>query len=673
MKHFFVISCLLLAFISGAQDVKFGKISKAELEQKVHPKDSTANAAVLYKNENIYFVYSDSDGFIQHRDIHERIKIYNKQGFDYATEKIYLYEGGSGSKEKISNLKAFTYNLVNNKIEKVKLKKDGIFEEDYNEHTEINTITMPNVKEGSVIEFSYKIISPFLAIDDIIFQYNIPINKFDFKVRTPEYYAYNRKVNPQAFYYPTISSSTSESTARFTQANSGVGYFYGSGSRKYTKESFNYKENILYANEVDIPALKVEAYAGAIDNYRAKLILEFSAILNSYGGVEKSFSTNWDKVCKSIIANSDFGNQLNRHNFFKNDLNEIVALGNDDFQKAFLLQSFVKSKVKWNGVYGYTVMKGTKRAYNEGEGNVADINLLLVAMLKSQGINANPVLVSTRNNGVPIFPTRKGFNYVICMVESGGNYILLDATEPYSMVNVLPSRALNWQGRVLKDDGYSSWISLSPNKQSSKATSLNIKINDDFQVSGKVRQSITEHLALNYRKTYTNLSPQDHIKRLENNKGDIEISNLEFENDKDISKPVKISYAYEALDGIDAIGDNLYFSPLLFFKLEENPFKLEQREYPIDFAFPFKESYKINILLPEGYTIESMPKSEILQFKDGESKFKYIIKQNGNFLQLSVELNIGNSLIHPNDYSVFKQFFSKVVEKQAEQIVLTKK
>ena len=53
----------------------------------------------------------------------------------------------------------------------------------------------------------------------------------------------------------------------------------------------------MLANEVDIPALKVEAYAGSLDNYRAKLILELSAILNSYGGIEKSFST--DSILKS--------------------------------------------------------------------------------------------------------------------------------------------------------------------------------------------------------------------------------------------------------------------------------------------------------------------------------------------------------------------------------------
>jgi hypothetical protein len=672
MKNQLIILLLTATCITSAQNFKFGKVSKEELQQKVHHKDSAADASVLYKKEDIYFVFTETDGFMQHREIHERIKIYNKQGFDWATKKIYLYEGDGGNKEKISNLKAYTYNIKDNGIEKDKLKKDGIFEEDFNDLIEINTITMPNVKEGSVIEYTYKIVSPFLVIDDVIFQYNIPINKFDFRVKTPEYYAYNIKINPKAFYYPNITNSVTQSTSKFTSRKSDQSGSVLSGSKEFSEKSLTYKENVMSASEDDIPALSVEAYAGSIDNYRAKLILELSAILNRFGTIEKSFSTDWNRVCRSILEDSDFGNQLSRIGFFKNDITEITEKASNDFEKAFLLQTYVKSMVKWNGLNGYTAMKGTKKAYEEGEGNVADINLLLIAMLRSQGISANPVLVSTRNNGIPLYPTRKGFNYVICMVKSGESYVLLDATEPYSMVNVLPQRTLNWQGRVLLDNGNSSWVSLRPKNQSSETTSLNIKINDDFSAEGKVRQSITEHLALNYRDNYAKLTKESHIKQLEKNKGAIKISNIDFENDKNITEPVKISYDYQASDVIDDIGGNLYFSPMLFFTTEENPFKLEKREYPIDFAFPIKTRYLVNIMLPEGYILESMPESEILNFENGALKFEYVAKENGKYLQFNIGLDISSSLIEPQYYEAFKKFFNLVIQKQTEQIVLKK-
>lgn len=672
MKIILSIAMTLFICTTGlSQDFKYGKVSKTELQEKIHPLDSSANAAVLYRNEDISFVYTDSDGFMQEREVHERIKIYTKEGFDWATKKIYLYEGGGGKTEKLRNLKGYTYNIVDGKVSKDKLKKDGIFEEDYNEFTEINTITMPNIKEGCVIEYTYKIISPFIVIDDIILQYDIPINKFDLRVATPEYYAYNRQFNTKASYVPNIENSVSKSSGSYS-SSSQSGTSKISASKNYSKGSFEYKVNTMKASETNIPALKREPFISSISNYRSKLSMELSAILNSYGGIEKSFSSNWEKVSKSIYDNPNFGDQITRTGFFKDDIASMVSGINDDFQKSFVLQNYVKSKVKWNGLYGFRTYKGTRTAYKEGEGNVADINLLLIAMLKSQGINANPVLVSTRNHGIPLFPTQKGFNYVICIVQSGDNYILLDASEPYSMVNVLPERTLNWKGRVVMDNGSSGWVSLRPNTQSVESTSLNIKINDDFSASGKVRKSVTSHLAMRYRSRFAKRNTEDHIKAIEEGKGDIEISELNFENANDITQPVKLSYNYELSDGIDDIGGKLYFSPLLFLTTKESPFKLDERKYPIDFAFPYEDKFLVNIMLPEGYKVEALPKSEAFEFKEGAAKFSYIAKENGNFLQLSISFNLKASLIDPADYAVFKDFFEKIVEKQAEQIVLTK-
>ena len=250
--------------------------------------------------------------------------------------------------------------------------------------------------------------------------------------------------------------------------------------------------------------------------------------------------------------------------------------------------------------------------------------------------------------------------------------MLLDASEIYSMVNVLPERALNWQGRVIREDGTSGWISLRPNETSVESTMLNVEIHDDFTISGKVRQNLTDHLAMNYRQRYTAVSTDDHIKSIESGKGNIEISEIEFENDKDITQPVKLTYDYTLTDALDNIGGKVYFSPLLFFTKKESPFKLEERQFPIDFVMPVEEKYLVNIKIPEGYKVETLPQSEILDFKDGEVQFGYIAKENGNYLQFSINFSLKNSLIDAQNYEEFKQFYSNIIEKQAEQVVLTK-
>lgn len=644
MKSLFFALLLILTVATNAQNYKFGKVSEAEILEKSHPIEPNANAAVLYKSENIYFV-NFSEGFKQIREVHERVKIYNKEGFDLATERIVLYRGGGGSKEILKGIKGVTYNFEGGKVIEDKLTKNAIFDEDVNDYIRISTLTMPNIKEGSVIEYFYTIESPFLAIDDVIMQYEIPINKLEVSIKTPEYFRYNKSFNPRAQFYPKINESKGNAS--------------------------DFETFIISVDETSIPSLKDEELISSLDNYRAKLGMELSAVQQSGGGF-KTLATTWEEVCKTIYDNPSFGDQIKRSNFYSDDIETVAGGIADPFAKAFALQNYIKSKVKWNGNYGFTSLKGTRTAYKEGTGNVADINLLLISMLQSLNVNAYPVLVSTRNNGIPLFPTRNGFNYVICMVETEAGYALFDATENFSSFNVLPTRAINWQGRVLRPDGSSRWVNLTPNKPSVQSTSLNVTLKDDFSAEGAVRKRYTDYLAFDYRNKYAFSSDEDHIKKLESGNGSIEISELNFENAKNVTKPVDVSYKYQLQDAVENIGDNLYLQPMLFTAMKESPFKADSRLYPIDFTYPVSEKYIINISLPDGYEVETLPQSEALNFKDQACSFKYISKVNGKYLQLNISLDINSTIISTADYPDFKAFFDKIIEKQNEQVVLKK-
>jgi transglutaminase-like putative cysteine protease len=654
---------------SGAQDFRYGKVSKEELAQKGHPIDSSANAAVLFREEKINFNYTVYDGFVQEREVYERVKIYTKEGYEWATKKIFIYKGGSGKTEQLVNVKGTTYNLSNGKVDKDKLRNDGIFEEEYNEYTEISTLTMPNIQDGAVIEYSYKIISPFLEIDDIYFQSFIPTNKLEIFIATPQFYSYDKQVNLKALYYPKFKEGKDSRT--YSSTNSSRSGTTTSQTTFNTSKS-EYFDNTITVSEGNIPAIKGESFAGNIDNYISKMSLELSAILNEYGAVDKSFSSSWEKVSETIYAYKSFGGQFEKTKFFEADIAALLTDVSDPLEKITILYSYVKSKVKWNSNKGYTSRKGIREAYKEGIGNVGDINLLLIAMLKSQGINANPVLVSTKDNGIPIFPTRKGFNYVICSVENDEGIILLDATDMYSAPNILPLRVLNWQGRIIRENGTSDWVPLRPSILSSASTALNVKLTEDLSAEGKVRKSINSHSALRYRNRFVSMTTDDHIKEIEKDKGNIEVSELVIENIKNIMKPVKVSYDYELTDAMEAIGSKLYLTPLLFLADKESPFKLEKRDYPIDFILPKSDKYFINIILPDNYTVDFMPPSEIINFKNGEVSYSYIAKQNGQYLQFSITFELKNSLIDPLDYELFKGFYEKIIEKQAEQVVLIK-
>jgi hypothetical protein len=103
---------LLLAAFVNAQEFKLGKVSIAELEQKVHPKDSAATAAILYKKGSSKIEYNETDGFVLVTDVETRIKIYKKDGYEYANQQVVYYLDGN-TREIVSYSDAYTYNLLN--------------------------------------------------------------------------------------------------------------------------------------------------------------------------------------------------------------------------------------------------------------------------------------------------------------------------------------------------------------------------------------------------------------------------------------------------------------------------------------------------------------------------------------------------------------------------------
>lgn len=642
----FVFASIMLS----AQNYDFGKVSKAELEEKFYPTDSSASAAYLYKNRHTYFQYTQ-DGFELVTEIHERLKIYNQDGFNFATKAIRLYKSGS-NREEVRNLKAYTFNLVDGKVEDVKLDKKDIFRTEKSKYRNETKFTMPNIKEGSIIEYKYKIFSPFYSnIDDFIFQNDIPIKKLDAKFEAPEYFVF--KLNSKGFLPVTPIKTSKNGDFRIGDTNI-----------DFTKECYEYNLN-------DIPALKDEPHVNSINNYRSAISYELS-YTNFPQSTIKYYSTTWEDVVKSIYDSSSFGEELDKEGYYEDDINALISTISDPAKRVALIFDYVKSKIKWNGYYGYYTSDGVKKAYKERIGNVAEINLMLTSMLRHAGLKAYPVLVSTRNNGVPLFPTREGYNYVITYVKYNDTVLLLDATSKYSMPNVLPFRTLNWQGRIIAEYGSSELIDLYPKSISKNTVSLFAKIDDAGTVEGQMQAIKTGHKARSYRNKYNNVDEDEFIVNLENKFDGMEIEEFAVINNKDLGKPVVEKCKFSIESQADIIDDKIYFSPLFFFKMEENPFKLEKREFPTDFGYPSDDIYRFSITLPEGYTVVSAPQSKKLELPDNLGSFMYQVKVQGSTVKLFIDSKINVPIVSPIYYDALKSYFSGLIEAESEQIVLTK-
>lgn len=645
MKKILVVLLFFgIAELAVAQQYKFGKVSKEELAETVYELDSSANAAILYKKRSSYFSYIDGNIKLT-TDYHFRIKIYNKEGIDWATEKVYLSTSG-GRRESFSGLKAYTYNLVDGKIEETKLDKKEVFKERVHDRMTSVKFTMPNVKDGAVIEYKYKISSPFFYnVDDVIAQYEIPVKKLDVSVALWEY---------------------------FTFSTRSKGYLQLNIQRTKKKNiDFGTNDVLLTVNQSNIPAIIEEAYVNNIDNYKAGLSFEITQLIVP-GSIYENYATSWDDVVKNIYKSDSFGGELDRLRFLKDEIEALKLVATTDNQKIVAAMEFVKSKIKWDGYNNKYSYDGFKKSVEEGSGNSADINLLLVAVLRELGIKANPVLVSTRSNGVVLFPSEDGFNYVAAAVERENGVIVLDATEKYAVPGVLPKRVVNWQGRLVRENGSSTWVSLENIQPSKTATNLNITITEDAEVTGMSRTQYSNYAAMEYRDKNNKVNEADLISSLETQNGDIMIDEFKIQNKQELFKPVIELFTFEGEDLVEQVGNQMMFRPLFFQALTENPFKMDERAYPVDYATPFEVKNTIRITIPEGYEIVSVPETIAVGLQEDLGVFKYVVNHQGNTISVMTMFKMNTAIYPAAQYTYLKEFYSAMVNKSLESVVIKK-
>jgi hypothetical protein len=643
----------------NAQKLELGKVSVKELQEKFNPDDTTANAAILYKKARTYFTYNRKEGFSTVHEYEFRIKIYKKEGLDWANYSVPYYVGYDGLNDdtvKFSN--CVTYNLENGSIVKTKLNGEGKFKKDVNEYWNEASITMPNVKEGSVIEFKYTLKSEnIVKFPTFDFQYDIPVNFVEYKTEVPQFFIYKPIL---------IGYFKPESDMKVV-----TGYQNFDDENQHTVNLSFQQVNTVYS-AYKVPAIRDERYVDNLDNYKSAVKYELEK--TRFPDVpEKIYTLTWDDVAKTIFKEKDFGKQLTEHVYFEQDLKTILKDATTDTEKINAIFKFVQNKMNWNNEYSYYSDKGVKKAYEESTGNAAEINFILTSMLNYAGINANPVLTSTVSHGIPVYPNRTIFNYVVASAKVGDKHILLDATNKFTAPNILPFYALNWTGRLIRQEGTAEEINLVPKAASKEIYNMIASIDATGKVNGKFRVQKTDYKALYFRQKYGAASNDNYLEKLENDLGGIHITNYAVENKAtDLSQPVIETFNFTSDNESEIIGDKIFLNPLLFFTETKNHFVQEKRELPIYFGYPTQEKYNITFEIPAGYAVESLPKNITIATPENVGLFSFKTIAADNKIQVSVTSEMNTALISADFYETLKEFCQKMIDKQNEKIILKK-
>src|SRR5574343_242956 len=658
MRILQVVFILFFVFKLEAQNYELENVTFEELMESKHHIDTSAVASIMFKKQETNFKYKKDDGFLCTTDFSIKIKIYKKEGLKFADFKIPYFVGYSNLRdESVKIVKAYTYNLSGNKIIKTKVTSESKFENKLNEFWETKIIAFPDVKVGSIIELRYVLKSQNLSvIPDFKFQYSITVDYAEYISKIPEFYIY--KAIKQGYVDVEYNEKVEQASRTFDDK-------YGN------LLSMNYKQiNSRYQTK-NVPSLIEENFSNNIENYYGKIDNELQIIRMPNEEPEK-IATTWEDVTNSIYKEKNFGEELFKTDYFAKQINNLLL--NQENNKMDLIFNYVKNNIVWNGKYGYFPKTGVEEAFKNKTGNVAEINLMLVSMLNYAGLNAFPILISTKDNGIAIFPSRTKFNYVIAGVElNDKTIVLLDATNKNASPNIIPERAMNWFGRMIRKNGTSEMVNLYPEKSSIENVSVLAELKTDGTIKGKQRKLLTDYYAFEYRNENGNRNKENYIEELEKRENFSLVEEYKLDNLNDLTKPIIETYSFTSNSLVDIIGSKIYFSPMLFKKMKENPFKAENRLYPVDFNFPIKDSYTFSIKIPEGYVLDSKPEPINLVMEENMGLFKYTVAENMGTIQFACSLEINTPIIESAYYQHLKEFFNQIVLKQNEKIVLIKK
>jgi hypothetical protein len=669
MKTIALISLLLfcIVFTTTAQKppFKLGKIELSELSVNKCPIDSGADAYIIGDYGRVTFNYSETFGFQTIFERHFRIKILKKSAFDWADITIPLYYSGT-NKEEATNIKGNTFNLENGKIVVSELGKAAIFKEEVSEHNRRTKFTLPNVKEGSVIEVFYKITSDFYTIWDWNFQQTIPVLISQYQVEIPEYFNYKTFQNG----YEKIN----------TEYNSGSGNISwtekerSEGTVTHTSFSSNridYQVNISKYSSENMPAFHDEPYMKSRVNYLTSMEFELKSI-KWPNSLLKDYSSDWNHIATELLDNDNFGALIKQGG--TKDISDKFAGIIQQESKAKAIYEYVQKNLKWNGSNRLYASKNIRSIIDDKSGNSTDINLLLINLLKKAGLKAYPVVLSTRNNGIIImeYPVLQKLNYTIACVEIDGKRILLDATDKYCPFGFLPDKCINDKGRII-DENIKENIDLTTSQKYLLTIITTLKVNENGDLAGQWSEIRKGYCAYKTRNKLSSLKNEaEYFEDIQKENQGLTINNSVIENKDSLEKDLKITMDVTISGKAENTGDLMIINPMLFEQLEENPFKFETRKFPVDYSYGYSDTYIFKIDIPAGYNLESLPKATNLSMPDNMAKFTFNCESKNGYIQVMRKFTINQPIILPESYESLREFYTQMVSKEGESIVLKK-
>ena len=622
MKLKITLLFLFIALYTNAQskDLKFGKISEQEINLTQVPFEKNADAVILSEEGKMDLTSSN-----YYLTVKRRIKILTDKGLDEANIQLNYYS--KNRNESISGIKGGTINIVNGVEQMTPIDEKEIFDVSLNELYAAKRFTFPNVKVGSIIEYTYIKSSEYnFSIDAWNFQHDIPTLSSKFRL------------NNQAYGTYSIITIGDALNTKYKGKSSSTEWLL------HNIQSYN-QLKYVYNPEDQSERIKIQAATYHTD------------------GAKKTTMSAWRDLIQDINAQYD----LYRNPSAIRDVAQNIPNGKDEVETLKNVIEYIDSNVKWNRFYGIIPTRSNKTLLKEKSGSTADMNLLLNEILTAKGFETSMVMFSSRHHGQILFsyPIVNQFNSVLTVVKlnNGASNIILDASKlNKEQIEFGPLDVFNYHGIVIKK-GDASFVKLNQ-----KLSYYESSLKYDFLSNG--------NLVLNRKDKFNGYFYDDDVEeknvlnRYLTESLDVRLD--EEINDKTIFDTDSYVKNYKAKTVIPNAPFYTFINPLREF-LKQYTFEDTNRQRKIEFNYPYLFNIQVKSKIPEGYEVIIDEKYKAHHKTELGLEYYQEVKVKDGQLTLAIQFLLPEGVYEADKYNELKQFFEKIKTESLKEVLMKKK
>lgn len=541
--------------------MKYGKPSEEELAMTTYAPDTSATAVVLYsKCEVRYDLLANNFRILYNYEV--KIKVLKSEGASYADIRIPYYSNESNAvitlKESISQLDASAYNMEGGEMVRTKMKRDLVFTERINKQYMQLKFSIPAVREGTVFEYKYQLSSDlYYSINLWEAQRDIPVIFTQYDITIPEYFKFNLDMRGP---HPMASKDETSSLTFLLSLPGGQTEMLSCNGR-----------HMIFTGE-HLPALRPDNYVWCANDYMSSVYFELRGV-DFPGSFYRSFTHTWEEIDQMLLQDEDFGAMLKMRNPYRDEMASLSLDQLPDRQNRIAaIYTFLKQKISWNGQYGLYGNE-VKKAVKNGTGSNADINFILMSMLRDAQIPCYPAVMSRKDRGIlPYsYPSIQKLNtFIVGIADTDSTLVFLDGSVINGYMNTLPPVLMVNRARLISETAGGRWMNLSKLGKNQIRATVRAQIHPDGQITGDRNAVYMGQYAANLRRRYYAAKDStEYINQLETEEN-IKVKKFETRELNVFSPRITEFLDFEKQATVN--DDLIYVNPMIFLHVSKCPF-----------------------------------------------------------------------------------------------------